>query len=578
MTQFPVSGKIDPVEIEPSFVYYRKELGDIVKEARNLRSAVRVQNSVKLDQPISDLFSTLPSKSVCEALARCYFRTFEPIHRVLHVPSFWKDFDLVWEQDNSGQAASRFLMKLVLVLAIGTTFHVPLDDDEKNSLHRLAQIWIQSVQWMLMGPQEKVANTLDGLQICCLLLLARQTTFNCDGPSAFVSPGSILKMAMTMGLHRNPGMFSTLSPYQREIRCRLWATVLELTSQCCLTQALPLGCTQADYDTPLPSNLNDIDLKPEAKTLPPVAEGVTESSLQILLAKTLPCRLRILQILNDFRSHHEYDTTLKLGAELRVACREIAGFFNQHVHPEQPSDGRSHLNLTDFHRRLLDMHIRRFILFLHRPFMVQARSNPQFYLARKVCVESAMVYLANANATDLHLPFEKFDDLARMSTVGRGFYKGAYSSDAIMILSFEIVTQLQDESGPPQGGLDPLDEMARAGRAPLIDTLQRLEPQLLQMIRIGGTSLGRYLFVTAYLSQIRAMEAGRPVRQALFEPIFEALKRCCASLRERKVVGATPTASEFTTDDGFPSDIFPFDAGFMVSQILFDIRTIVLVN
>lgn len=64
-------------------------------------------------------------------------------------------------------------MKLVLMLAIGTAFYP--DRGEFERIRRLAQTWIYAAQWWLAGPSENSTLNLDGLQVFCLLLLARQT-------------------------------------------------------------------------------------------------------------------------------------------------------------------------------------------------------------------------------------------------------------------------------------------------------------------------------------------------------------------------------------------------------------------
>lgn len=114
--------------------------------------------------------------------------------------------------------------------------------------------------------------------------------------------------------------------------------------------------------------------------------------------------------------------------------------------------------------------------------------------------------------------------------VGRGVYKGPLSLDVIMVLSLEVTTQLEEE-GPHQSAPDPLDEINKAGRAPLIQILERISDLLLRMIAMGSPSLKRYLFLSAYLSQIRAIESGQPVKQAVYEAVVGGMKKCRSLLQ-----------------------------------------------
>ncbi|CAM1504782.1 Fc.00g023730.m01.CDS01 [Cosmosporella sp. VM-42] len=552
--KFPVSGKFHPVEVEPSFNDAKAELIEALKDTRALRRQVRAQGAVKLEEPLRDLFATLPVKETCDELVRCYLRTFEPLYRIVHLPSFWREYNRIWE-DPSASIPTVFLMKVSLILAMGTTFYASSDDTETALLCRLTQSWVQNAQWWLTGPSEKSTYNLDGLQVFCLLIIARQTTFNCPGASSWLSTASLLRMAITMGLHRNPNLFPTLSPFQREQRARLWATVLELCIQSCLDLALPLNLSLDDYDAPPPSNYNDADLELDSWGAPAPSGTFTDSSLQILLTKSLPLRIEIVRLLNDFRNQQSHENAIKTGTELRAACREVAAFFHSQKALHKDNDG-SRLRPTDFHRKFMDIHLRRFTLFLHRNFMLHARTEPRFYLSRKLCVESAMVITSAGKDSDLSLPKRDLDDLSKLSLVGRGLFKCALSLDAILVLALEIITQLDDDAAP-QYEADDLDEMAKATRAPLIQTLEHVHEQLLNLLASGNTSLKRLLFVVAYLNQIRAMESGGPIKQAIYEAVTEMLRKCVTVLREIRV-GGTPQES-VGTSESLITDLLPFD-------------------
>ncbi|KAF7562439.1 hypothetical protein G7046_g1726 [Stylonectria norvegica] len=554
--KFPVTGNFHPVDVEPSFHDAKAELFELVKETRSLRHSVKAQNAVKLEEPIRDLLSTLPSQETCRELINGYFRTLEPLYRVVHLPSFWKEYDQIWDPERVASPSEMFLMKLTLILAMGSTFYADGDDAENSNLRHLSQSWIQNAQWWLTGPSEKTTYNIDGLQVFCLLLIARQTTYNCPGATSWLSTSSLLRMAITMGLHRNPRLFGSLSLSQRETRARLWTTVLELSVQSSLDLALPINISATDYDATSPSNHNDVDFNAPYKNDPAPAGEFTDSSLQILLAKSLPLRIEVVRLLNDFKKEQSYEAALEIGAELRAACREVAAFFHSHKSITLDSTGDSLIRPTDFHLKFMDLQLRRFILFLHRDFMLQAKTNPRFYLSRKICVESSMVIASSGKHTNLGLPIADLDDLSRLSLVGRGLFKGALSFDAILVLALEIITQLDDEAAP-QCEADALDEMAKATRAPLIQTLEHIHQELLHLLARGSSSMKRLLFVGAYLSQIRAMESGRPVKPAIYEAVTDMLKKCISALREIRV-GATPQYS-VATEDSLATDFFPMD-------------------
>ncbi|KGO37823.1 Transcription factor, fungi [Penicillium expansum] len=575
--KFQVLGKFDAKEVEPSLrdVDARSEFASIFKDCRHLRQAMKAQESVRLNHPVPDLLSTLPTQAVCDVLVDAYLRTFELIYRVIHIPSFWEEYRQLWAQPQS--TSTHFLMKLVLILALGTTFHSDSDQSNRVHLRRLAHTWIYAAQWWLVGPSEKSTINLDGLQVGCLLLLARQTN-NLPGTS-WVSAGSVLRMAMAMGLHRTPGLFPALSVYQSEMRCRLWATVLELTLLSSLDAAMPLPFSPQDIDCTAPSNLDDEQFNPETETLPTPQSNqyLTDSSIQVLLLKSLPMRVEAVQLVNNqHRQELSYETALRLGNELRSACHDIAALFHPSQNQSRHADRTP--GMTKFHLRFLDTYLRRYILFLHRPFMIQAREDPRFYLSRKVCLESCIVVASYAD--DLNLPSDTLDDLSHLTIVGRGSFKGALSFDVITSLGLEIDTQLEEEASTRSLGSSPpfvtdyLDEMAKDHRAPLIRSLEHIQEQLLQIIALGNPSLKRYNFLSAILSQIRAMESGQPIQPAIYESVKESLKKCYLLLQASHAASSPQESVESLTMGtesslGFDVDALDPALGLEIPSLLF---------
>ncbi|KAH8422895.1 fungal specific transcription factor domain-containing protein [Aspergillus melleus] len=67
-----------------------------------------------------------------------------------------------------------------------------------------------------------------------------------------------------IGLHRDPSLCKSMSPYWAEIRRRLWATTLELDLQAALSLGTPVSISQSEYDCRPPSKFDDEDLQPNA--------------------------------------------------------------------------------------------------------------------------------------------------------------------------------------------------------------------------------------------------------------------------------------------------------------------------
>ncbi|RAK75828.1 uncharacterized protein BO72DRAFT_432533 [Aspergillus fijiensis CBS 313.89] len=510
----------------------KAELATLIKECRNLRKSVKKRQSLKPNDPVSNLLNSIPAKDVCDELVRCYMDTFEPVYRILHLPSFRKEYHRFWEEPPA--KVTPYLVKLTLVLAIGTTFHPRRSKAGTEHDSRLVQSWIYAAQWWLTGPTERLTSSLEGIQAVCLLLLARQ--MGDLGPSIWLSPGSLLQAATAMGLHLDSARFPSLSPYMAEMRARLWTTVLELTIQCSLDTAVPL-IIPASSDSKPPCNLNDKDLDPDMKqatTARPMSE-LTDSSIQLLLHESFSLRAEAVNLIHD-RSNLTFTQAIQLGSKLRDVCQTLTNFFSSHILDLHPAS---------FHHKFLDMILRRYILLLHLPFMREAATNPQYHFSRKVCLESAMIIASYASTLTLPATTD-LDAFARLLISGRGSFRGPLSLELFSILGLEVITQLDESPPPPPPSQppasaatltaramtrNPLAELARATRAPLIQTLEHIRDQIFQIIRLGTPSLKRCIVLSAMLAQVRAMETGDSVEEAVGASLVLSLKECYAALQ-----------------------------------------------
>lgn len=117
------------------------------------------------------------------------------------------------------------------------------------------------------GPTSRESVTIRGLQVHCLLLLCRQA-YAIDKWANWNSAGSLLRLAISQGFHRDPKSFTRLSAFDAEMRRRIWATILELNVQLSIDAAMPPLISVDDYDTKPPSNLDDEDFDAISETLP----------------------------------------------------------------------------------------------------------------------------------------------------------------------------------------------------------------------------------------------------------------------------------------------------------------------
>lgn len=523
------------------------EMREGMKKCKGLRATLK-HKPMMWDEPFKQLAVDVAwGCGTYIKMVGAYFRTFGPIYRILH-PSFRDEYmdRLAFETEPPPHS---FILKALLVIGVGSVFHP--DDALRKDIHMRVHRWVYAAQWWLTGPAEKSAYNLDGLQVYCLMLLCRQV-HSLNKESVWLSAGSLVRFACSLGLHRDPGHFSSLSVCEGDMRRRLWAAVLEIALHASFDVSMPPLISEDDFDTKPPLNVNDREMDEDIQSAPSPKPSShhTDASIQLLLLKTLPARLQVARFSNQIGQPQSYEQALRLGTELMTFCKDITTYFQ--VTPNLPES-------ADFHHRILDTFLRRTILFLYRPFALQALHDPRFYLARKFSLESAMVIASYADTVDI--PSKQLDDFTKLSISGFGAFKGALSIDPIITICLELVTQLDEEARtrlriPRNGPDNVLDRMARASRKPLIETLEHIQEQLLQVIAMGIPSMKRYAILSTVMGQIKAMErTGQWTKEDVHGALMESIKKCSSALEEHIEVTGSGTSGSVDPGTSMTSDL-----------------------
>ena len=91
----------------------------------------------------------------------------------------------------------------------------------------------------------------------------------------WVLTGTAVRLGQRIGLHRD-GTLVGLSPFETEIRRRVWWRLLALDGQTAELCGAGLSNAFPRYDCKRPLNVNDSDLSPDMSALPPEHDGPTE--------------------------------------------------------------------------------------------------------------------------------------------------------------------------------------------------------------------------------------------------------------------------------------------------------------
>ncbi|KAE8383732.1 hypothetical protein BDV26DRAFT_250687 [Aspergillus bertholletiae] len=471
-------------EIAAKFISCKKLARDIKKE-RPSRGCLP-----------ADLYQSFPGHHIMDELIEIYFATFESCYRILYFPSFQEDYKIYISRSET--ARGPFLLQLALLMTLAGTLHG--DVNIRSEMRTKGTTWIHIAQTWLSAPLEKDRLTLEGIQVNCLLLLARQVS-RMGADLVWISAGSLLRIAMQMGLHQDPDRLEEMSLIQKEIRRRLWYTILEINAQSALDSGMLPMITDADYNTQPPSNANDDELQDSAQDEARKTASPRTISFQSLLAESLPLRLRATRIINSLQEEPSYDEVLAIGNELASACSKAATTIEQ-------AASESNAHSVGFASSFCNHLLRRFPLCLHYQFAVKAKKQPLYSYSQKVCLSAAQ---------DIVLLLE--DDIYhRLLLTGGGMFRDLITWGAMLIF-LELC---------PEPGADNsiFVKRNRARQEPLLQDARRIVKYARDRMQHGETNVKVYVCLSMMMAQAEARLDGLPVKEAISQALHESLGIC----------------------------------------------------
>ncbi|KAI0425260.1 hypothetical protein F5Y09DRAFT_352551 [Xylaria sp. FL1042] len=449
------------------------------------------------------------SPNMADHLIHLYLSNIEVAFRILHRPSFKNEYAKY--KMAPADIADATMLKVQLAIAIGSGLCPELSGAKE--IHRAACQWVYAAQDWLSGPMEKNRLSMDGIQVHCLLILARQV-LSVSGDLTWVAMGMLLRTALQLGLHRDPKRFPGVSVFESEMRRRIWATVLELNAQASLDSGTPPGISYDDFDTGPPGNINDEDIS-EDSTILRQRDGTTktDTSLQRFLLRSLPPRLEMLRRMNGLGTNLGDEYTLALSAKLSEACREVDSHVRADPNGQAPT----------FNRNMASLLIRRFLLVLHRPLAGRIRENALYYHSRKVSFDSAIALLKPSS------PNEVFTYLMLR---GGGFFK-CCMVHASLALASELLIEIEEQGSSTY-------------RQMLIDAVRDARQQWVQRIQLGDSNVRLHMKLCIVLSQTEATgeEGSQMQQQRMAQSAKDSLEFCHCLIRGNFQSSTATTLSE----------------------------------
>ncbi|KAL1989020.1 hypothetical protein VTN96DRAFT_5783 [Rasamsonia emersonii] len=338
----------------------------------------------------AEIMASFPSRYTTDMLIARYFNTYSPGTHILHVPTFQKEYSEHWKDPSKTCIVWIGLLFAMMRLAMLSYYQ---DGDEPpefrgKSLDMARNFRNLVAQCLILADYTKPYPYL--IETLILHLHADYSQTKEADVSVWILIGVIARLAMRMGYHRDSKMFPNITPFQGEMRRRVWTYVRQTDLLFSSQVGLPSMLRSGDSDTEIPRNLYDEDFDPDCKELPPSRPNNEPTPVSYLIAKARLAYAfgRVIEHTSSVKTP-SYEIVMDIDNELRRARDLIPEHLT--VRPlEECQHDPADVIMARFHIQSV-YHKAQCVL--HRRYIARARDNPRFTHSRRTCIDSSMELL-----------------------------------------------------------------------------------------------------------------------------------------------------------------------------------------
>ena len=202
--------------------------------------------------------------------------------------------------------------------------------------------------------------------------------------------GMIVRLALRMGYHRDASHFPRISPFQAEMRRRVWASIIQLDIVGSTHFGLPRMVKESQSDTEEPHNLLEEDIHEYMTEAPPERPATTETPIQYFVVKN-----RLFQLYDTISDWlistqpSSYTEVMRFDKVLRDTYNAIPPVLIMRPMTESIMD----TSAVIVRRFFLALLFHRAQCILHRKYMISARNDDRYAYSRTTCIQAALKIL-----------------------------------------------------------------------------------------------------------------------------------------------------------------------------------------
>ncbi|KAF7877025.1 uncharacterized protein EAF02_008245 [Botrytis sinoallii] len=337
------------------------------------------------------LLAALPSRRVVDKTVQGYFHGANPSLHILHAPTFQKEYLKFWANPHETPICWLGLLYGIMCLSLFSSYAA----GEENPDERASQMQtIRTYRRNCIHCIRLSDYTKPGKYTIEAMLAHLEGEFvlgDADQVNCYVLLGVAVRLALRMGLHRDADRVGgQITPFQGEMRRRLWATLRQIDLLASFHIGLPSMVESVESDVQLPRNLNDSDFDEDCTELPPSRPDSEVTSASYVRFKNKICQVfgKIAVHANSL-SPPSYDEIMELDAQLDVVQATVPPSFRF-----QPIESCIADPAKLIIQRLNVAHLLcKSRCVLHRKYLVDNQDHPEREYSVKVGIDAAMQLL-----------------------------------------------------------------------------------------------------------------------------------------------------------------------------------------
>ncbi|KAK6440999.1 hypothetical protein LTR95_002782 [Oleoguttula sp. CCFEE 5521] len=340
-----------------------------------------------------EILAQFPPKVDSDRLIARYFNAYDPSVHIIHGPSFQKEYDAHWMNPSATPVVWLGMCFAMMTLSL-QSYHRAGDEPPEyqgRSLESSHDFRRLTAQCLLLGditqPLPQVLETL------VLHVQAEYGRSRDAEPSVLLMTCLCVRLALRMGYHRDPGPHPSITPFQAEMRRRVWTFIRQCDLLISFQFGLPAMVRSDHIDTLPPRNLYDDELHEDLQALPASRPSFEATPMTYMIAKSKMTFLfgKLVERVQSLTDPPSYEETMKFDQdlrEMRAAHPPLLRMRSFHDSSRDPA------NLI-MQRLGLELIYLRSLFVLHRRFIARGRDNPRFAYSRRTCIDASMEMLAH---------------------------------------------------------------------------------------------------------------------------------------------------------------------------------------